>query len=175
MTEPKVAKFHSLDVDPKSLTLAEATTWLRAHVKKGAVCPCCEQGAKIYQRKLSSSMAAALILIRRAFRKQSDWLHVPEYLTEVAANGAIIRGGDWAKLVHWGLLEAKDDEKRKDGSRRVGFYKITQLGIDFVEGRVRVPRYVYIYAQKRVGVSDKTTSVQEALGDRFNYGEMMSA
>ena len=120
-------------------------------------------------------MAAALILIRRAFRKQSDWLHVPDYLSEVATEGAIVRGGDWAKLTHWKLIEAKPDETRKDGSRRVGLYKITPRGVDFVERRVEVPKYAYIYAQHLIGLSEKMTTIDDALHDRFNYGELMSS
>lgn len=124
-TKPvKIQAFAHLNVDPKTITLEDATEWVKANVKKGAICPCCDQLARRYQRKLSSSMAAALILIRRAFRKQSDWLHVPDYLSEVATEGAIVRGGDWAKLTHWKLIEAKPDETRKDGSRRVGLYRL---------------------------------------------------
>ena len=170
----RIASFARLSADPQGITLEQATKWLKANVKSGAVCPCCDQLARRYQRKLSSSMAAALILIRRAFRKQSDWLHVPEYLTEVAAQGAIVRGGDWAKLTHWQLLEAKQDEVRKDGSRRIGFYKITDRGVDFVERRVQVAKYAFIYASHLIGLSDTTTTIDEALRERFNYGELMS-
>ncbi len=171
----KIPAFARLSGDPKTITLDDAAKWLRANVKPGAICPCCDQIAKRYQRPLSSSMAAALILIRRAFLRQSDWLHVPEYLTQVAAEGAMVRGGDWAKLTHWGLIEAKQDEVRKDGSRRVGFYKITQRGIDFVERRVEVPQYVFIYASHLLGKSEKMTTIDKALRNRFNYGELMAS
>jgi hypothetical protein len=170
----KIPAFARMDRDPNTITLADASAWVKANMKRGAICPCCDQLARRYQRKLSSSMAAALILIRQAFRSQTDWLHVPEYLTQVAERGAIVRGGDWAKLIHWRLLEAKQDEVRKDGSRRVGFYRITQHGVDFVERRVTVPKYAYIYAQHLIGLSDKTTTIDEALRDRFNYSQLMA-
>jgi hypothetical protein len=99
---------------------------------------------------------------------------VPDYLSEVATEGAIVRGGDWAKLTHWKLIEAKPDETRKDGSRRVGLYKITPRGVDFVERRVEVPKYAYIYAQHLIGLSEKMTTIDDALHDRFNYGELMA-
>jgi len=161
--------------DPASTTLLDASTWVQERVRRGAVCPCCDQLAKLYKRKLNSSMAYALILIRRAFLTQTDWLHVPEYLTKVCKTGATVRGGDWGKLVHWKLIVAKDDEVRGDGSKRVGFYKITDLGISFVDKRVAVPKYAFLYAQKCVRMSEDTTTIDEALGDRFNYGDLMSA
>ena len=176
ITKPvKIRAFAHLNVDPKTISLEDAKEWVKTNVTKGAICPCCDQLARRYQRKLTSSMAAALILIRRAFRTQSDWLHVPDYLSEVATESAIVRGGDWAKLTHWQLIEAKSDESRKDGSRRVGLYKITPRGVDFVERRVTVPKYAYIYAQHLIGLSEKMTTIDDALRDRFNYGELMSS
>ena len=171
----KPKAFARLNVDPATITLADAAAWVEANKKAGGVCPCCDQLARIYKRKLNSSMCAALILIRRAFRTQSDWLHVPEYLSEVAAHGVIVRGGDWAKMVHWRMIEAKHGELRKDGSPRNGFYKITQLGVDFVDRRVEVPEYVILYAERLLGVSEKMATIDKALGKRFNYAELMAA
>jgi len=174
-SQPPPPPKNAFPFDPSVCTVEQAAQWVRDHLKPGVECPCCTQLAKRYQRKLTSSMAYALLLIARAFRTKRDWLHVPEYLTEVCRTGATIRGGDWAKLVHWGVIEAKPDEQRKDGSKRVGFYRLTQRGRDFVDGRIRVPKHVLIYNSKFYGFGDKTVSVQEALTDRFNYAELMSA
>lgn len=153
-------------------TLGEAKAWLREAVKqKGAKCPCCRQFAKVYKRRITSSMAYALILVERYFRTTpdaADWLHVPSMLT---ANG--LSRADEAKLVHWGLLEEKP-EIRDDDSPRAGFYKITKLGIDFVHNRVRVPKFVFIYAGKKLDKSTvATVSIDEALTTRFNYRDLM--
>ena len=167
--------------DPGATTLQDAATWVQERVRRGAVCPCCDQMAKLYKRKLNSSMAFALVLIRQAFLTQTDWLHVPEYLTKVCRNSryakysATTRGGDWSKLVHWKLIVPMNDETRGDGSTRVGFYKVTDLGIDFVDGRVSVPKHAFLYAQKCIRMSEDKTTISEALGDKFNYGELMSA
>ena len=175
MAKTRTQSFAHLNVDPAAITLADAAAWVMEQHKKGAVCPCCGQLAKRYKRKLNSSMAYALLLISRYFRTHSEWLHVPEYLEQVCTAGPTKRGGDWAKLVHWGLIVAKDDETRADGSRRIGFYKMTPKGMDFVQGRIRVPRYAYLYAQKCIAMSPEDTSISEALGDRFDYGELMSS
>jgi len=166
----------SFPMDPSTTSIAVGAQWIRDHLKGGSTCPCCTQLAKRYKRKLNSSMAYALVLIYRAFRgERQEWLHVPDYLTEVCRTGPTIRGGDWAKLVHWGLIEPKSDEIRSDGSKRVGFYRITQRGRDFVEGRIRVPQHVLIYAERCMGTSEETTSLEEALKDRFNFRELMDA
>jgi|GEM_PF-1053175 len=173
----KTSSFLSFPGDRETTTLASASLWVEGNRIKGAICPCCTQIAKRYKRKLSSSMAYALILIYRAFRKQSAWLHVPEYLTEVCSTGATFRGGDWAKMVHWGLIEPKEDEVRKDGSKRNGLYKITTLGNAFVENRVRIPKYLFLFASKSLGLSEETISIEEALRKKngFSYDELMAA
>lgn len=173
----KTSSFLTFSGDRETTSLSAASTWVESNRIKGAICPCCTQIAKRYKRKLSSSMAYALILIYRAFRKQSAWLHVPEYLTEVCSTGATFRGGDWAKMTHWGLIEPKEDEVRKDGSKRNGLYKITALGNAFVENRVRVPKYVFLFASKCLGLSEETISIEEALRKKngFNYDELMAA
>jgi len=172
----KPQKFVHMEVDPATITLAEAAAWLLQQHKKGAICPCCTQFAKRYKRKLNSSMAYALLLIFHAFRTRTVWLHVPEYLMEVCKTGPTVRGGDWAKLIHWGLIEQKPDEMRQDGSKRTGFYKITDKGNAFVRGEIRVPKYVYIYASRCVGASEETVSFREALGreNGFRYDELMA-
>jgi hypothetical protein len=175
MAKKKIQSFAHLDVDPTTISLAEASAWVMEQHKKGAVCPACHQLAKRYKRKLNSSMAYALLLIYRHFKTHTEWLHVPEYLEKVCNTGPTKRGGDWAKMVHWGLIVSKDDETRADGSKRVGFYKITQKGIDFVRGRIRVPKHAFIYAQKCIAMSPEDTSISEALGDRFNYSELMAS
>jgi hypothetical protein len=161
-------------------TLEESRAWLRENLDNGAECPCCRQLAKVYRRHLNSSMAYALILIARYFERAdaSEWLHVPSYLNTVGLDPAIAAAirGDWAKLVHWDLLEPRDAE-RGDGSTRVGEYRITALGRSFVHGRARVPSHVYIYngrKLRREEVPDQI-DVRQALGKKFDYSEIMSS
>jgi hypothetical protein len=161
-------------MDPKTATLEEAKAWLRLRVDEGEHCPCCTQFAKVYRRPMTSSMAYALVLIYRHFRTATDWLHVPSYLSEVSKVGEAVRGGDWAKLTHWGLLEEKPVEDRGDGSPRAGFYRLTSLGSEFVEGRARVQRHVWIYDGRQMNrQDDETIDIHAALASRFNYAELM--
>jgi hypothetical protein len=104
-------------------------------------------------------------------RTPEPWLHVPRYLN---GKGVVARGGDFAKLVHWGLLEAKGGE-RADGSSRIGYYRLTPEGVEFVENRRRVPTHLYFYNSEVLGQETKTISMPEALGEHFDYEELMAA
>ena len=137
----------------------------------GTTCPCCGRYVKLYKRKLTSSMVKALILIYKYFKLNPEsWLHVENYLKDQKISAAV--RGDFPKLRYWGLLE-KQIDKRDDGSGRVGYYKITQKGIDFVKGKVEVPRFAYIYNQKVEQFDKEQTDVKKALGDKFDYEELI--
>src|SRR5271167_915579 len=89
---------------------------------------------------------------------------VHEFRCNCGAKHGAIRG-DWAKLRHWGFLIEKP-EVRDDGSKRNGFYKITQRGIDFVHGRIHVRKFIYLYAGQLLNQPcEKTVSIDEALKD----------
>jgi hypothetical protein len=154
-------------------TLEEARKMIAAQRTQpgGVDCPCCGQLVKIYKRKLNSSMARALMLIYQYFQRPDaeEWLHVPSLLAENDQNRS-----DEAKLQHWGLITQMQG-KRADGSKRVGYYKMTDHGKQFVLGEVRVPQHALLFNQKFFGFSFETTNIYEALGDKFNYDELMSA
>lgn len=160
---------------PDHVTLAFGKRWLRERIHKGAPCPLCTQLAKEYSRKITSTMAYALILIYRhsLTRPESDpWFHVPEYLTKVCTVGPTVRGGDWAKLTAWGLIEEQEGE-REDGSSRTGFYRITERGGAFARGEVTLPKYVVYYDGHVLRTIGDPVTVSDALGTRFNYRELM--
>jgi hypothetical protein len=170
---------HEADVfDVRGASLEDAKRWLRARFKKGATCPCCSQHVKCYRRPMNKSMAYVLLLMSCYFRgdQVEEWLHVPSYIAEMVADhprrAAAVRG-DWAKLKYWGLIEEKP-EVRDDGSPRVGYWKLTPLGRQFVARQVKVPSHVYIYNGDPLRrVVDELITIDEALGKEFNYDEIM--
>lgn len=161
-------------------SLEDAKTWLRARFGKGATCPCCNQFVKLYKRPFNKSMAYVLLLMECYFRSDpaEEWLHVPSYIAEMVSDhprrAAAVRG-DWAKAKYWGLIEEKPDV-RDDGSPRVGYWKLTPLGRQFVRRQVKVPSHVYIYNGEALqrAVEDQIT-IDDALGTEFNYDEIMGA
>ena len=159
-------------------TLEDAKKWLRVRFGKGATCPCCAQYVKLYKRSFNKSSAYVLLLIACYFRGDpvEEWLHVPSYIAEMAADNprraAAVRG-DWAKLKFWGLIEEKPDT-RADGSPRVGYWKLTQLGRQFVNREVKVPSHIFIYNGEALDRTvDEQITIDDALGTDFSYNEIM--
>lgn len=152
--------------------LDAAKAFVQQHLRDGVTCPACGQFCKVYRRKLNSTMAYALCLIYTHFRLHPEhpWIHVASFLVDVKRDSSVA-GGDVVKLKHWGLLERAPGDG-DDGSDR-GRYRMTDLGRKFVEGKIAVPRCVYLYNQALLRLSEEMTTIQEALGDRFRYDELM--
>jgi hypothetical protein len=150
-------------VIPDSSTLLEARTWLRERaLKDGARCPCCNQLAKVYKRPIHSAMARALIQLYNA-APEGDWVYLPEI-------GG--RGGDASKLRYWGLIQ-EEQTLRPDGGR-AGYWRVTRRGGQFVRGEITVPKYAHVYDGRCLGTTGDPVTVQDALGKRFNYAELMA-
>lgn len=157
------------------ITLEEAKEELQSKLSEGTRCPCCQQYAKEYKRKITSSMAWGLILIYRYFRKEGDlrkWLHIENYFKSIPNLPSSVRG-DISKLSFWGLIRRKEGE-RADGSKRVGYYKITERGVNFVEGKIRVSKFIYLYNNKVRGFGDEQVDLRDCLSKKFNYDELMN-
>ena len=144
------------------MTLDEAKEELQSRLDKGATCPCCGQFAKIYNRKLNSAMAYSLILVAKYFGANpwEEWLHVERYLSRKT------RATDFYKLKFWNLIE--------EGPKS-SHWKILPLGYSFVNNQVLVPKKVSIYNNVLIEPSTSTTTIVEALGNHFNYFELMGA
>jgi len=149
-------------------SLLEARERLEIGKVGGMLCPCCGQYAKIYNRKLNSAMAYGLILVDKYFRGKyaDEWLHIEKFLV------GRTRATDFYKLVGWDLIEHKPALVNEKYS---GYWKITQLGKDFVSNAIRVPAKIQFWNNQAIDKSDKTTSIIESLGEKFNYFELMSA
>lgn len=159
---------------PKSLVDARAE--LYAGLNEGVTCPCCDRFAKMYKRRITSSMAYGLILIFRWYRARGftrDWLHIEDYFKSIPDLPSSIRG-DVSKLRHWGLLEKKVGEQ-DDGNPSLGLYRLTVRGRDFVLGVVDVEEYVLLYDDLPHGFEGDLVSIRECLRKRFNYGELLRA
>lgn len=163
-------------------TLAQAKgSYFAAAQKQGAVCPCCDRFGKVYKRKFHSSMSAVLILLYRhavSSKVTTDvanrgFIHTPTLINAATNPGvaAAIRG-DFAKMRYWGLIEegktAAPTDKKYSGS-----WRITGEGARFVEGSTKIREYVWIYNTKALGFDGESISIQDSLGSRFSYRELM--
>ena len=148
----------------KDCTLEEAKQWLRARFEDGASCPCCHQTVKLYPRKLNSNMAVFLVSLVRLWKRERRPIKYSE---------CRYHGRDYSYLHLWSLAQTSRSED--PAKRTSGFWEPTQKGIDFVEQRLTVPSHAYCYNGKLVRMGETPTNIIEALGEDFNYAELMQA
>lgn len=119
-------------------------------------------------------MSHGLIRVYLAAGGTSNYVKITDVLNGKMEDSHVPRGtGDFCKLAHWNLIEAQDDE-RKDGSKRTGMWRVTDWGEMFVHGAT-VSKYVFLIDNKAVGFSTEQVTIQESLGQNFNYSELMKS
>ena len=151
-------------------TVEQARAEVMSAANEGTKCPCCGQNVKVYERSITGGMARALIAIYKATPKGAhDWVHVPTLLRR---NG--IGEKHVAMMRYWGLVVQKPGE-RDDGSKATGWWMITSLGVQFVQGLVKLPQKVRVFNTQFLGVVAGSISVgiADVAGKTFNYRELM--
>lgn len=148
------------------MTLEEAQELLGEKLAAGAVvtCPCCERVAKVYKRTIHKTMAASLIRLYKECGR--DWCRPIDVVGKDSP--------DLVKTRWWGLMEAQEG-RREDGSDRVGVWRITSVGEDFIKMKLTVPKYSHVYDNRMLRNSGKFVSIKECLGEKFNYSDLMAA
>jgi hypothetical protein len=161
--------------------LGEAWKHIRENAKDGLKCPACEQHVQIYWRPINSGMAASAVrMLRKHLVNPGGWIHNPSEIGR--------RSAEESKLAWWGLIE---EEKilRPDGGR-AGYWRLTDKGVSWAQGRTSVPRYAIVFDGKlllgsplwpgdnptpysKTGHRKPDTTVYSALGDHFNYRELL--
>jgi len=161
------------------LTVSEASEILKQlmETQEGASCPCCGQLVKTYRRKIHSQMARCLILFFRKFERDfttsegvfHSW---PDFVRE--QNLSPHQTADFAKLAYWGLIE-KETGIREDGSGRVGFWRVTDYGKQFIHSGVGAYQYAIVFNGKRIRFEGGCVTIHHCLGEKFNYAELMGS
>lgn len=154
------------------ITIQEAKEYLKStYGQKGIKCPVCNQNVTLWKRPLSSGSARSLIILYKIDRENpGKWVHIQQEFAQRKLNANSM---NYILLPWYGLIESKkgnDDPKKKAS----GFWRITQSGRDFVEGRVTMPSHVYIINNTKDGQSDKYIDIRTALGKEFDYRELMA-
>ena len=164
---------------PNGTTLGAVKQVIREHFDAGEEigCPACGQLVKRYRRALSAGMAYGLVLLARYDEMHpGEFVHLESHFARMTsahrAPATVVAGGDVTKLRYWGLIEPMPG-KREDGSGRLGYYRITDAGRDFVYMGTAVPSHVFLYNQKVLGWERSRVNLREALGKRFDYDDLM--
>ena len=142
--------------------LQEAKELLRKNFAAGINCPCCGQLVKKYKRKLNSGMAITLIRIFNNPRS-GEWINVKDFLRE----NKFPNSHDWTLLRYWGFLE----ERQEEGTS--GEWRVTDDGRDFALNQRIAKKHLFLFDNRFYGWGEATTNILEALGDKFNYFELM--
>lgn len=148
-------------------SLREAREFIqkKAYEVDGTRCPCCGKYVKSYRRKFNHDMARFMILLVWTFERNGTWVDV---------STLNFRGGDYAKVLFWGLVEHKpntDDPDKKES----GMWRPTELGIKFAHKLESIPQYVHLnWNGIPEGHSGQQIFVDKALQNKFNYTELIS-
>ncbi len=133
---------------------------------EAVTCPCCERFAKIYERKIHTTMAKQLIEFYH-LGGYSGYLHIKETVGNKRSGS-----GDFTKLKYWNLIE-KSEQPPKPEQKSSGWWKITEPGFKFLQNKISVPKYAIVWDDVVLRFSDETTTISEALGEKFSYPELM--
>jgi len=152
------AKFQG---DLEKTTVAEVRKWLsRVITEQGGVCPCCQRDAVVRKRSFNQAMAYALKVFAKNF-KVGAWVNVTKFIAEHEEYQCMAKVRDWTRMQFWGLIEPKrgSDEQGK----KAGVYRLTLHGLNFAEGRVRIPAFVCMYNERvlKAGMADVQISIDE--------------
>jgi hypothetical protein len=145
-------------------SLGQARDWTRDRAAAGISCPLCRQEVKVYRRKLDGSMCRSLIAFyRHGDRHQRGWSRYSDTLTQ---DGIGYHGADYGKLAYWGLLEPDPDRR--------GYWRVTELGLEFVRREATVPSHAVIYDSRCLRVDGDPVEIVTCLGKKFDYWELMA-
>src|ERR1700756_4201709 len=140
-----------------TLTLDQAIDILFGDLEEGTKCLCCGQYAKLYKRPLYSTIAAQLIRFYRHHGQR--WGNLPDTPDMLAKSSG---GGDSAKLRYGKLIEPREDEPRADGSDRNGWWRITDLGLAFVKGEAKLPKYARGFDGELIDLTGEEITIEDA-------------
>lgn len=137
-------------------------------------CPSCGQRVQLVRRSISSGMVAALAALLEAERRDiEEWHHWRTVVKRARTRmPPAAEGGDPCKLEYWGLVERLRGT-RPDGSDRVGYWRTTALGRQFLRGRRSVKRYALTYNRSFFGFEGEYVTVRECVKRGFDYDELI--
>lgn len=146
-----------------SNSLEAARKYVFGNLMEGSSCPCCSQHVQLRGRTITKGMSKWLCSLVSLFVQEERFYHVHE----ISSQG----GGDYAKLLKWGLIETMvntDPTKRTSG-----MFRPTKLGIEFTRGIAKVPSHVFVFNNKVWG--KKLTQMRIADVKRFNWQTFKTA
>lgn len=152
---------------PKTLTAAREE-YFDAAEGAGMACPCCDRFGRKYRRKFNSGMAASLVWLVGEYGRHPIWVDVPK-----VAPRSVVSSREFDKLALWGMAAPHVNEDTQ--KRCSGVWRPTILGERFVRGvGVVIYSHAIVYNGKVERWDGESIDVVEALGERFDYAELLA-
>lgn len=126
---------------------------------KGFACQTCAQWVQRYRVAIERRMALQLVYFyHRDNEDPGAWIHHRD------AEARVPNSRKYSYLRFWGLLEPSEVTSGLNG-----YWRITRSGREFVEGRARIPRHVYMYNGESEGPVDPydRIAIQDSLKQSF--------
>lgn len=154
-------------------TLKEAKRYVLSNAQEGVECPCCTQSVRVYRRNISTEMALALIEVTKScgtllHTGEYPWFHAPTF-----PNLARL-GGNFSKLVYWGLIEEAPSRVKLDGGR-AGWWRLTHDGVRFTKYGQCVPKWVYLFDGRLLKLDGPPVCMKDCLGSKHNLRELLGS
>lgn len=150
----------------------ETTVILREQLKDdmkpdGTHCPVCKQFCKEWCKSIVSTSAAELCRLVSMYKGQP--IHHDDF-------AVVKKDRNFSQLDLWGLIVPASNQ---DTSKRAsGMWSPTQLGVDFVLGRVTLKKYITTFNNVVVdnppGTADVDIDIYDALQQKYDHAKLMS-
>jgi hypothetical protein len=120
---------------------------------------------KRYHRKLRNLLAKILRMLYDTGGTEK-FVHGPTLV-----RGTASYGGDFGKLSHFNLIEEKPG--RREDSGRTGYWRVTPRGKEFLQGKIRIPKYALTYNAKVEDYDDQEMVTINELAPEFRLDDLM--
>jgi len=131
----------------------------------GVNCPCCGTYVKEWKKPIVSTAAGSLVNLVAFYKDEPKFYHLDDFTV-------LAKDRNFSQLVLWGLVEAKPcgPNEIKRGS---GMYKPTDLGIKFVDGVVKVKKFVHTRNNMIVKFSGVEVGINDVIKEDFSYRDLL--
>lgn len=157
---------------PSDASVADARAYVQRYgsTKDGCRCPACDRLVKVYRYPVSRSQAQFLIAMAiRSARLHAGsltgWVDLRSVRGHFSAGMRL--GGKYAKLRHWGLIEASDTERAT--------WRLTTRAVAWMRDETRIARHVFILDNEVVGYSADAVAFSDALRTAFDLDDALRA
>ena len=125
-------------------------------------CPVCDHLDQVYTRRFHREAVNFVQQLVSLWNTEQRWFHMEDIVP-----GGAKHASDGSYLgVHYGLCQrmSNTDDRPSEG-RSTGYYQPTRFGIEFVEGKRRIPEFVLVSNRGNTvaGWADNLMTLEQAL------------